>query len=108
MTAPGIIQDQKDHAAATAVHSATAAATPNRIILLDANGRAKIASPAVAGDIANKGYVDGVAGAITFCSHCSHCSYCAAPSYCSYCNAPSYCTYCEYCVLPGVEGCNCN
>jgi hypothetical protein len=39
-------------------------ATPNTIMLRDANGRSKIAAPNVAGDAANKGYVDGQVGSI--------------------------------------------
>jgi hypothetical protein len=41
--------------------AATAAATPNTLMLLDANGRAQVAAPATAGEIATKGYVDGLA-----------------------------------------------
>jgi hypothetical protein len=40
------------HAALTNVHGATVAATANRIIIRDANGRAQIAAPAAAADIA--------------------------------------------------------
>jgi len=40
------------HESATAVHSATAAATADRIILRDAAGRAQVATPAVDADIA--------------------------------------------------------
>lgn len=39
--------------------AAVAAATANRIVRRDANGRASIATPTVAAEIANKGYVDG-------------------------------------------------
>ena len=49
------------HAALTAAntHGAVAAATANRLIIRDANGRAKVAEPSAAADIATKGYVDG-------------------------------------------------
>jgi hypothetical protein len=47
----------------TEAHSATSAATANRIIRRDANGRAKVAAPSVPDDIANKGYVDNHANA---------------------------------------------
>jgi len=52
------------HAALTAAgtHGSTAAATANKLVHRDASGRAQIVSPSVAADIANKGYVDGVAG----------------------------------------------
>ncbi|NPV30490.1 MAG: hypothetical protein HPY58_12750 [Firmicutes bacterium] len=46
------------HAALTATHGATSAATANRIILRDASGRAKVAAPVASDDIATKGYVD--------------------------------------------------
>ena len=50
----------KTHIDATTVHGATSSATANRIILRDANGRAKVASPSAAADIATKGYVDSI------------------------------------------------
>lgn len=40
----------------------TAGATPNTVILRDSAARAKVASPAVDGDIANKAYVDAASG----------------------------------------------
>lgn len=40
------------------LESRTADATPDSLMLRDANGRAKVADPDVDGDIANKGYVD--------------------------------------------------
>ena len=43
------------HAALTNAHSATATATPDRIVLRDAAGRAKFAAPAAAGDALIKG-----------------------------------------------------
>ena len=46
------------HVTATSVHSATSAATANRIMLRDASGRARAASPSHNDDVANKGYVD--------------------------------------------------
>ncbi len=48
------------HGAATSVHSATAAATANRIALRDASGRMKAAAPSVAADVAIKSTVDTV------------------------------------------------
>ena len=39
--------------------AATAAASPNTLVMLDGAGRAKVASPSATTDIANKGYVDG-------------------------------------------------
>ena len=45
------------HANNTAAHSATSAATANRIIMRDANGRAKVANPSAYDDIANLGTV---------------------------------------------------
>lgn len=46
------------HAAGTNVHGATSAVTANRIMIRDANGRAKVAAPAAADDIARKDTVD--------------------------------------------------
>jgi hypothetical protein len=51
----------KTHIDATTVHGATNAATADRIILRDANGRAKVAAPSAADDISTKGYVDSFA-----------------------------------------------
>jgi hypothetical protein len=50
------------HAALTNPHSATAAATANRIALRDGSGRMKVVSPSVDADVANKGYVDDAVG----------------------------------------------
>jgi hypothetical protein len=47
-------------AATTDVHDATPAATANRIVLRDADGRAKVAAPAASDDIARKDTVDAV------------------------------------------------
>lgn len=47
------------HEAKAATHGATASATANRIVLRDSSGRAQIATPTLASDIANKSYVDG-------------------------------------------------
>ena len=47
-----------DHNAVTNAHSATAAATANRIMLRDASGRAKVAAPSATDDIARKDTVD--------------------------------------------------
>ena len=49
--------DLANHVNATAAHSATNAATANRIIMRDSAGRAKITAPAQNDDIANMGYV---------------------------------------------------
>lgn len=38
--------------------AATAAPTPNTLVLLDANGRSQVAAPSAGGDITNKTYVD--------------------------------------------------
>ena len=54
----------KTHIDATSAHSATSAAAANRIILRDASGRAQVASPSAAADIATKGYVDSNINAI--------------------------------------------
>ena len=56
----------KTHIDATAVHSATSAPTADRIILRDASGRAQVASPSAAADIATKGYVDSFAVSVGF------------------------------------------
>jgi len=48
------------HAALTTAHSATSAATANRIMMRDANGRAKVAAPSASDDIARKAEVDAV------------------------------------------------
>ena len=50
------------HANATSVHGATSSATANRIIIRDSAGRAKVAAPSSASDIATKGYVDSLVG----------------------------------------------
>jgi HAMP domain-containing protein len=49
-----------DHVADTDPHSATPEATPNRIILRDASGRAQVAAPSAEDDIARKAEVDAV------------------------------------------------
>lgn len=46
------------HAVLTAPHSATSEAIANRLILRDAYGRAQVAAPSAAADIARKDYVD--------------------------------------------------
>src|SRR5690606_21496486 len=46
------------HTALTSAHGATSTATANRIMMRDANGRAKVAVPAEADDIARKDTVD--------------------------------------------------
>lgn len=51
------------HNAVTSPHSATSAATASRLVLRDASGRAAVATPSAVGDIATKGYVDGVTSA---------------------------------------------
>ena len=52
------------HSSQTSVHGATSSATANRIILRDANGRAKVAAPSAADDISTKGYVDSFAASV--------------------------------------------
>ncbi|WP_321367903.1 phage tail protein [uncultured Desulfuromusa sp.] len=49
------------HAALTAPHSATSAATASRLMLRDSSGRAKVAAPSAADDIAQKAQVDAEA-----------------------------------------------
>lgn len=44
---------------AAGVHGATSAATAGKIMIRDSAGRAQVASPSAANDIANKSYVDG-------------------------------------------------
>jgi hypothetical protein len=55
-------EDVVDHIAAYNPHGATASATASRLILRDGNGRAKVANPVDAADIATKAYVDGFGG----------------------------------------------
>ncbi len=52
------------HNAVTNPHSATSAATADRIMLRDAAGRAKVAAPAASDDIARLDSVDGTAGVL--------------------------------------------
>lgn len=54
------------HAALTAPHSATAAATADRLVLRDAAGRSKVAAPAAADDVARRAEIDAVAQHGTF------------------------------------------
>lgn len=54
---------QSTHAGDTSAHGATSAATASRIILRDASGRAQVATPTAAGEIANKSYVDNAISA---------------------------------------------
>lgn len=51
---------RKAHESATSVHGATSAATANRIIMRDSQGRAKVAAPTASDDIARKAEVDAV------------------------------------------------
>lgn len=67
-TPAGAQEKVDNHAALTAVHGATPAATPSRIIIRDQNGRAKIVAPAADDDIANKAYVDAVQASLTLLS----------------------------------------
>lgn len=46
----------------TKLDNAVSAATASRLIIRDAAGRAQVASPSAAADIANKGYVDSIVG----------------------------------------------
>ncbi len=50
------------HENKTSTHGATSAATANRLIMRDAYGRAKVAAPSAADDIARKDTVDAVQG----------------------------------------------
>ncbi|MEO3948029.1 phage tail protein [Gorillibacterium sp. CAU 1737] len=61
-TAPAIsLEATRSHVDATAgVHGAVSSAIENRIIQRDANGRAQVAAPSAAGDIARKAEVDTV------------------------------------------------
>ncbi|WP_068786605.1 tail fiber protein [Paenibacillus phocaensis] len=52
------------HAALTTAHGAVSAATANRLIIRDAAGRAKIAAPSAADDIARKDTVDNAVGSL--------------------------------------------
>lgn len=52
--------DVVTHSADTAAHGATSAATASKIIARDANGRAKVAVPSAADDIARKDTVEAV------------------------------------------------
>lgn len=60
------------HANNTAAHSATSAATANRIIMRDANGRAKVAAPSASDDIARKDTVDNHASTTATMSTLGH------------------------------------
>ena len=55
-----LLDDLAGHKNATNAHSATSAATASRLVLRDANGRAKMAAPSAADDIARKDTVDAV------------------------------------------------
>lgn len=58
-TAPATtLEAANTHHNATNAHSATSAATANRMMMRDANSRAKVAAPAAADDIARKDTVD--------------------------------------------------
>lgn len=50
----------KTHVDATSAHNATAAATANRMMVRDSNGRAKVAAPSASDDIAQKAQADAV------------------------------------------------
>ncbi len=52
-------------ATSTGVHGATSAATASRIMQRDASGRAKVAAPAAADDVARKAEVDAVQSSLT-------------------------------------------
>ncbi|MCD9020511.1 hypothetical protein [Cohnella silvisoli] len=51
-------------ATSTGAHGATSAATPNKPIQRDANGRAKVAAPTASDDIATKGTIDAAIAAL--------------------------------------------
>ena len=52
--------DLTSHTGATSAHSATSAATANRIMMRDSAGRAKVAKPVAGDDVARKDTVDVV------------------------------------------------
>ena len=55
----------KSHIDATSgIHGATSSATANRLIIRDGSGRAQVAAPLSASDIATKGYVDSLVGTL--------------------------------------------
>lgn len=64
---PSIITSSSTNSVTANSHThaidATSAATASKIMVRDASGRAQIATPSVAADIANKGYVDGLLAA---------------------------------------------
>jgi hypothetical protein len=49
-----------NHQSILYAHSAVSTPTASRIVLRDSAGRSQVASPSVSGDIATKGYVDGL------------------------------------------------
>lgn len=53
------------HVAAQTAHGSTPAATANKIVQRDANGRAKVAAPSASDDIARKAEVDAVQAALS-------------------------------------------
>lgn len=59
------LEGAASHALATAPHNATSGATANRLMLRDANGRAKVVAPSASDDIARKDTVDAVQGNLT-------------------------------------------
>lgn len=59
------LQSLSQHTASTYAHSATSSAMPSQIIMRDAAGRAKIATPATDDDIARKDTVDNHANKTT-------------------------------------------
>lgn len=59
----------KSHIAATSVHGAVSAATASKIIIRDANGRAKVAAPSASDDIATKNESDTVQTNLTNTLH---------------------------------------
>ncbi len=54
------ISTLSSHILASSVHGATSTATANLIILRDSSARAQVATPSASGDIATKGYCDGL------------------------------------------------
>ncbi|WP_309119215.1 phage tail protein [Paenibacillus sp.] len=54
------LEAAKTHMDSTAPHSATSAPTASRLVIRDASGRAQVAAPAAAADIARKDTVDAV------------------------------------------------
>lgn len=60
-----VVSSLSSHMNASSVHNATSSATAGRLIIRDGSGRAQVAAPAVAGDIARKAEIDAHASLTT-------------------------------------------